>query len=122
MQQWFRTNAVGLLMALVVLGGSYGTLYGDVRVNSGANDRQDDELQELESRMLAESTTLQSTIIRLTSLEGQAAMLADTTRRTLIALDKIDVMYRNVITTDAIQDEQIKSLVYRIEREESKIK
>lgn len=117
--QWLKENVVGLLTACVLVGGSYGVLYSDVRVENNNNIRQDIEIKNLQARQLAESTTLQSTILRLTSLESQTRMLADTNQRVLVALDKIDVLYVKVATDNAVQDERILTMIKQIESKEN---
>jgi len=119
---WIKENAVGLLVVLLTAGSAYGAFYAKVDANSKANIVQDLTLNEFNARLLAESTALQSTILRLSGLESQIPMLADTNKRVLIALDKLDIVYQSVIVRVAVQDERIKNLVQSINTREENLK
>lgn len=108
--QWLKDNAVGLLLVLIAVGGSYGAFSMKVSTNSMVNVQQNVDIEKMELRLLAGSTTLQATIIRLTGVESQQKLLSDQNLRMINALDKIDVIYNKLVVGQAVQDERILSL------------
>lgn len=120
--QWIKDNAVGLVIVVLGAAAGYAGFYSKVDANSKALVVQALALHKLDARVLAESTTLQSTIIRLTSLESQIPMLTDTNQRVVIALDKLAVLYHGVTVTSAVQDERIRSIMRSINTREEKLR
>jgi len=111
---WFKENVVGLLAALIILGGSYGALYADVSVSSSAIKKQEQQIEKLNDKVDEISNILH---LKHNNYDSQLVIIANSTNRLLLALDKIDAVYRDVVTKNAVQSEQINAIKHHIKLE-----
>jgi len=109
--QWIKNNVLGLIGLLMLVGGSYGTLYLKAEVNSGAVVQLKETVNALNSSAVLQAITIQSNVIRVSSLETQLNIFTKSNDRLIEALDKLDVLYGSLKVNDAIQNEKLRQLV-----------
>jgi hypothetical protein len=108
--QWFKSNAVGLLGLLLVVGGSLVTLYAKSEVNSGSITQLRTSAAQYSSVQAAQSVTIQMIENRTGRIETQLINFSRSNDRLILALDKLDTLYDSLRISDAIQDERLSQL------------
>jgi hypothetical protein len=108
--QWLRHNVVGLIGLLIIVGGSFGTLYVKTEVNGGAVEQLKETVSTLNSSGVLQAITIQSNVIRVSSLETQLTIFTKSNDRLVEALDKLDSLYGSLVVSDAIQNEKLSQL------------
>lgn len=91
---WVKNNLVGLLTILLIIGGSYMALYINVSNNSAS----------------------------IIQLRSNVDDFSNTNNRLIMSLDKLEALYNESKTKDAVQDEKILQSNKELYKLESEIK
>ena len=111
---WLRSNIVGLLGVLLIIGSPLVTLYVKAEVNSEAIVQLKKTVEINGVALGNQTSALNSYAMRTAHLEGQVERFAKSNERLVIALDKLDVIYNSLRVSNAIQDERLKQLTERV--------
>ena len=113
---WIKSNVVGLLGLILVLGSSLGTLYIKSAVNTENNAKLSETVKSLTIAHAAQATFSQEQAVGLSEVQATVSTFYRSENRLIVALDKLDVVYSSMRVIGAVQDEKIRQLSIKIDK------